>query len=96
MISHFRHQKLGPWNGTEFEAKYKSTGGCSALGFSSDGELSLVYKATESSGGVYRTLVDGDKTYHDYQYPLLTTEIPELRKYFSTQEFILITSIFSY
>ena len=76
-----RHQKLGRWNGSEYEAEFRSTGGCSGLGVSSDGELGLVYKATESSGGVYRTLVDDNGTIHDYQFPLSTTEIPELRKF---------------
>ena len=51
------------------------------MGVSSDGELGLVYKATESSGGIYRTLVEDGQDYHDYQYPLSTTEIPELCKF---------------
>ena len=75
------HQKVGPWDGTEYKSEYKSTGGCSTLGASSDGELCLVYKATESSGGVYRTLVEDGESYHDYQFPLSTTEIPELCKF---------------
>ena len=73
----FRHRRLGKWNGIDYQPKYKSTGGCSTLGVDSEGTFGLVYKATESSGGVYRYATDeSGYDYHDYMYPLHFNEIP--------------------
>ena len=77
---------MGKWNGIDYQPEYKSTGGCSSLGVDSEGKFGLVYKATESSGGIYRYATDEfGQDYHDYMYPLHFNEIPEYCKYIIPQ-----------
>ena len=57
-----------------------STGGCSGLGIDSQGQFGLVYKATENTGGIYRTFTRQGESHQQYVRPVHIRHVPTLRK----------------
>ena len=75
-----RHRRLGNWDGKGFIAPNASTGGCSALGVDSESKFAFVYKATENTGGLYRSMSHIPGSEHQYILPQLVQDIPDMRK----------------
>ena len=79
---HIRHQRLPPWDGHGYQATNISTGGCSSLGVDSSGKFGLVYKATESTGGLYRNFTRNGEVHQQYVKPVHVRHIPSLCEFY--------------
>ena len=78
LMWNFSHQRLAKWDGFGYPAPRASTGGCSSLGLDSKGNYGLVYKATENTGGIYRTRVRSNEYQEEYIKPINIRHIPKL------------------